>query len=89
VYPCGECNFEFKKKDHLKRHQQLHEGSKPFDCKECPQTFARKVTIFVLPTCLVILFVMMYLTLSLSLTRLIGLLEETPKNPSARKAIYL
>ena len=41
---CDICKSVFKTKETLKRHiQTVHEGKKPFTCKICDTSFAKKL----------------------------------------------
>lgn len=43
-FHCHFCEKEFKRQDHLKRHEIIHTGEKPFICTKsfCLKTFTRK-----------------------------------------------
>ncbi|KAF2017896.1 hypothetical protein BU24DRAFT_449471 [Aaosphaeria arxii CBS 175.79] len=40
-FECGYCQRKFSKKEHLKRHERAHTGSKPFKCQICNSSFSR------------------------------------------------
>ncbi|KAK4496689.1 hypothetical protein PRZ48_012671 [Zasmidium cellare] len=44
-YSCEHCNKTFGRREHYKRHQNIHTGAKPFPCPLCPRAFPRKDTL--------------------------------------------
>ncbi|KAF2160348.1 hypothetical protein M409DRAFT_29198 [Zasmidium cellare ATCC 36951] len=44
-YACEHCNKSFGRREHYKRHQNIHTGAKPFPCPLCPRAFPRKDTL--------------------------------------------
>ncbi|EGV64193.1 zf-C2H2 Zinc finger, C2H2 type [Yamadazyma tenuis] len=41
-FPCPECNKQFKRSEHLKRHiRSVHSNIRPFHCKYCEKQFSR------------------------------------------------
>ncbi|KAJ8675113.1 hypothetical protein QAD02_010899 [Eretmocerus hayati] len=38
-YLCTQCNKRISSKDHLKRHESIHRGERPFQCSECDRCF--------------------------------------------------
>lgn len=40
-YKCDECDKEFSRKDHLKKHQGIHNRDRPFKCDKCEKSFVR------------------------------------------------
>lgn len=41
-FPCNECDKQFKRSEHLKRHQRsVHSNDRPFACKYCEKKFSR------------------------------------------------
>ncbi|EMG49780.1 hypothetical protein G210_5389 [Candida maltosa Xu316] len=42
AFPCNECDKQFKRSEHLKRHQRsVHSNDRPFPCKYCDKKFSR------------------------------------------------
>ncbi|KAM0713429.1 hypothetical protein Q7P37_010391 [Cladosporium fusiforme] len=41
VEPCAYCNKQFKRREHLLRHERIHTRDKPFDCS-CGHKFSRQ-----------------------------------------------
>ncbi|EER32828.1 predicted protein [Candida tropicalis MYA-3404] len=42
AFPCNECDKQFKRSEHLKRHQRsVHSNDRPFPCKYCEKKFSR------------------------------------------------
>ncbi|OQE11184.1 hypothetical protein PENFLA_c079G05009 [Penicillium flavigenum] len=41
VTPCRFCNMQFKRVEHLQRHERIHTQEKPFSC-DCGQKFSRR-----------------------------------------------
>ena len=41
IYNCPNCQFSFKRSEHLNRHVLTHSKLRPFPCNVCPQKFAR------------------------------------------------
>lgn len=39
---CEHCQRRFKRREHLRRHQLVHSGSRPFECSICERAFPRK-----------------------------------------------
>ncbi|RFN54062.1 transcription factor [Fusarium flagelliforme] len=40
-FQCGQCPRSFKRQEHLRRHQKVHETHKPFECHICHKGFTR------------------------------------------------
>ncbi|KAH7250936.1 hypothetical protein BKA59DRAFT_499871 [Fusarium tricinctum] len=40
-YQCSQCPRNFKRQEHLKRHQKCHESSRAFECDVCHKSFTR------------------------------------------------
>ncbi|CAG0900937.1 unnamed protein product [Cyprideis torosa] len=38
-HDCAVCGRRFKKRDHLKEHERVHSGDKPFNCTYCHKRF--------------------------------------------------
>ncbi|KAK6205180.1 uncharacterized protein RJT21DRAFT_117651 [Scheffersomyces amazonensis] len=42
AFPCSECDKQFKRSEHLKRHiRSVHSNIRPFHCKFCEKKFSR------------------------------------------------
>ncbi|ODV76899.1 uncharacterized protein CANTADRAFT_24158 [Suhomyces tanzawaensis NRRL Y-17324] len=42
AFPCSECDKQFKRSEHLKRHiRSVHSNIRPFHCKYCDKKFSR------------------------------------------------
>ncbi|KAH6718394.1 hypothetical protein BKA61DRAFT_301709 [Leptodontidium sp. MPI-SDFR-AT-0119] len=42
ILPCTECNATFNRAAHLRRHQRMHQGDKPYICAHCSLSSSRK-----------------------------------------------
>lgn len=42
-YKCEVCALPFNNKSKFSKHKKTHDNSKPFKCKECLQTFSKKL----------------------------------------------
>ena len=42
-FSCDKCFKKFSRQDHLKRHQLIHTGKKPFECNVCDMKFTQKI----------------------------------------------
>jgi len=42
TYSCGVCGKEFKRADHRKRHQEVHDQRRFFECPHCTSSFMRE-----------------------------------------------
>ena len=42
-FECNVCHKSFIVKRSLQRHQQIHTGEKPFQCKVCTKQFSRVI----------------------------------------------
>ncbi|KAJ8939002.1 hypothetical protein NQ314_011252 [Rhamnusium bicolor] len=40
-YKCSVCSLPFSNKTKFQKHQNTHDNSKPFKCKECTQSFSK------------------------------------------------